>query len=120
MEVSEGGTVTVNATSAVAAFSPHYSEAGTVEKYKGPNGTVGAVAVDSHGATHINPKNVYQKPKYPTVTDMAGGLFLLLRTNWNYRACCRKPRRCDVHRRHDKQDGRACRGHCGGWRRDLR
>jgi hypothetical protein len=77
MEVSEGGTVTVNATSAVAAFSPHYSEAGTVEKYKGPNGTVGAVAVDSHGATHINPKNVYQKRKCPTVTDMAGGLFLL-------------------------------------------
>ena len=42
MEVSEGGTVK---TSPAA----HFSEAGTVEKYKGPNGTVGAVAVDVHG-----------------------------------------------------------------------
>ena len=42
MEVSEGGIVK---TSPVA----HFSEAGAVEKYKGPNGTVGAVAVDVHG-----------------------------------------------------------------------
>ena len=42
MEVSEGGTVTASGVS-------HFSEAGTVEKYKGPNGTVGAVAVDAHG-----------------------------------------------------------------------
>lgn len=42
MEVSEGGTVK---TSPVA----HFSERGLVEKYKGPNGTVGAVAVDCHG-----------------------------------------------------------------------
>ena len=42
MEVSEGGTVK-------ASPAALFSEAGTVEKYKGPNGTVGAVAVDVHG-----------------------------------------------------------------------
>ena len=42
MEVSEGGTVKTSAVS-------HFSEAGMVEKYKGPNGTVGAVAVDAQG-----------------------------------------------------------------------
>lgn len=42
IEVSEGGTVRTSPAS-------HFSEAGTVEKYKGPNGTVGAVAVDTQG-----------------------------------------------------------------------
>ena len=43
MEISEGGTVKA------AKVAAHFSEAGAVEKYKGPNGTVGAVAVDADG-----------------------------------------------------------------------
>ena len=40
--MSEGGTVKTSPAS-------HFSEGGFVEKYKGPNGTVGAVAVDCYG-----------------------------------------------------------------------